>query len=217
LHGREDITDASVFPGLAPSRRDTWAKSREGWHNGAPVSSPPAVIARSSASRPLILAASFAALLGGCVIPIGPQFDDAEPNYPPYVVSSNPTVGEIFTPGMTVEDREITATLSDQNLKDHLFIRWLVDYPSNDMNPTAHQLLQVEFPESTTALRPTVRIRPRCDFIGLGPGPHRLVMSVSDRPYLDALSGLDVDPEAPLDSVPEGANRLRTLWILNCP
>jgi hypothetical protein len=43
------------------------------------------------------------------------------------------------------------------------------------------------------------------------------MMSVSDRPYLDALSGDAVDPEAPLDSVPSNANRIRALWLLNCP
>src|SRR4051812_10099411 len=76
---------------------------------------------------------------GGCVIPIAPQWDDAEINYPPYVVSSAPSEGDIFTPGLTTpstclatapacERRDISATLSDENINDHLFIRWLVDY-----------------------------------------------------------------------------------------
>jgi hypothetical protein len=44
-----------------------------------------------------------------------------------------------------------------------------------------------------------------------------LVLSVSDRQFLDGLNGDTVDPEAPLDSVPPGAKRVRALWTLNCP
>ena len=82
--------------------------------------------------RVLLLVATLAS---GCVIPWGPQFDDPEPNHPPYVVTSSPTVGEIFTLGITMQNRDISTTLSDRNVNDHLFIRWLVDYPSTDANP----------------------------------------------------------------------------------
>src|SRR3954470_7269056 len=82
-----------------------------------------------------------ALICGGCVIPVAPQWDDAEINYAPYLVSSSPSEGEIFTPGLATpavctgaaattpmcEGRAISATLSDENIDDHLFIRWLVD------------------------------------------------------------------------------------------
>jgi hypothetical protein len=42
-------------------------------------------------------------------------------------------------------------------------------------------------------------------------------MSVADRPYLDPDKGDAVSSEAPLDSVPEGANRIRLVWLLDCP
>ena len=157
-----------------------------------------------------------AVLAGGCIIPIGPQFDDPEFNYPPYVESSSPIVGEIFSLGMTMQGRDISVTLSDQNVNDHLFIRWLVDYPGTDTNP-AHLVRQVQFPPSGGAIRSAVHLQPNCRDLGVASGMHRFLMAVSDRPYLDALSGEDVDPDAPLDSVPSGANRIRLLWLINCP
>jgi hypothetical protein len=156
-----------------------------------------------------------ALLCGGCVVPVAPQWDDAEINYPPYVESSTPGEGDVFTPGSTGQ-REIEATLSDQNVADHLFIRWLVDYPSTDMNAT-HLIREVELPSSGTPVRAPVRIQPSCDFIALGSGTHRWVMSVSDRKFLDLLNGDSVSPDAPLDSVSKDANRIRVVWILYCP
>jgi hypothetical protein len=176
------------------------------------MSSPEVVPSR--VGRLVVLGASL--LAGGCVIPVAPQFDDPEINYPPFVADSKPSVGEIFTPGTTPLDRDISVTLSDQNLNDNLYIRWLIDYPSKDTS-VSHLLRQVVYPPSGMAVRSTVRIQPVCEAIPTTPGQHRLVLSVSDRPYLDALSGEDVDPEAPLDSTPELANRIRAVWILNCP
>jgi hypothetical protein len=156
------------------------------------------------------------ALALGCVIPIAPQFDDPETNYPPYAVSSVPMVGDIFTPGMDGEERDISTTLSDQNFNDHLYIRWLVDYPGTDAS-RARLVRQTQFPPSGEAERSVIRIQPTCASLNVGSGPHRFVMSVSDRPFLDRLNGESVDPEAPLDSVPSIANRIRLVWIINCP
>lgn len=167
--------------------------------------------------RPACLSLLMAALATGCVLPIGPQFDPPEKNYPPYVESSSPGVGEIFTLGMTGE-RTITVTLSDQNLNDHLYIRWLVDYPGTETNP-ALLVHQVQTPASVTAERSPVHIQPPpCAELHLASGPHRFVMSVADRPYKDLVAGEAVDPDAPLDSVDvQQANRIRLVWILYCP
>jgi hypothetical protein len=166
------------------------------------------------AALPLV---ATAALAGGCVIPIAPQFDDPETNYPPYVETSNPGVGEIFTLGMTQQDRDISAILSDQNVNDFLYIRWLVDYPGTDANP-AHLVLPLQLPPSGMMVRSRIRLQPTCRDLGIGSGLHRLVLSVADRPYQDALSGESVDPEAPLDSVDlSEANRIRLVWLLSCP
>jgi hypothetical protein len=141
--------------------------------------------------------------------------DSTEPNFAPFVAGSIPGEGEIIVVGPS--EREVIATLGDHNLDDHLFIRILVDYPTAFAPPQSHLALQVEFPPSGTVIRAPVRFRPRCDFLGLVPGTHRLMMAVSDRPYLDAITGDSVDPTAPLDSIPEDGNRVRALWLLECP
>jgi hypothetical protein len=77
---------------------------------------------------------------------------------------------------------------------------------------------QVQVPASPTAERSPVRIQPTCKGLGVSAGLHRFVMSVADRPYLDALAGEATDPDAPLDSVDvQQAKRIRVVWFLNCP
>jgi hypothetical protein len=160
--------------------------------------------------------------LDACVIPVGPQFDDPEENFPPFVVSSDPGVGNIFTPvkaaapdggAEPIGARFITVTLGDHNLGDPLFLRWLFDYPGTDLE--GGQLVMVaELPPSGKTDRSPARFAPTCS---RGAGMHRLVLSVSDREFLDTGNGDSVSPDAPLDSFRPGANRHRAVWMLLCP
>jgi hypothetical protein len=155
--------------------------------------------------------------MSACVLPVGPQFDDPEENFPPFVVSSDPGVGEIFTPGQDEAGaRVITVTLGDHNRGDFLSLRWLLDYPSTD--PGGSQLLMVaELPPSGRPDRSPDKFVPFCPRPGTGTNTHRLVLSVSDRKFLDQGAGENVSPDAPRDSYRPGANRIRAVWILNCP
>jgi hypothetical protein len=155
------------------------------------------------------------ALLLWFFVGAGCEPDKPEVNYPPVVVASTPGVGDIVTPG--VGAREVAATLADDNLDDHLFIRFLVDYPAQgDLDPR-HLVRDLEVPPNGAAVRSIVHIQPDCHFPNLAPGTHRFVMAVSDLAFLDVGSGAAVSPEAPFDSVPVGANRIRAVWLLNCP
>src|SRR3954465_6904477 len=150
-----------------------------------------------------------------CVIPIGPQSDDAEPNFPPFVETSDPGVGEIFSP---TQDGSpfVTVTLGDQNLGDTLFLRWLLDYPSAE--PDGGQVLMEVEPAPTGKVdRGPVRYVPTCPKPSSSPTLHRLVLSVSDRRFLDETKGESVSRDAPKDSPQVGANRMRAVWLLNCP
>jgi hypothetical protein len=109
---------------------------------------------RNSGRPGLLLLASLAV---GCVVPVAPQFAD-EPNHGPFVDDSKPTVGDIFTPG---RDREIAVTLSDENLNDSLFVRWLIDYPGGEINSRAPLILEAQLPRSGASVRSTVRIQPK--------------------------------------------------------
>jgi hypothetical protein len=151
--------------------------------------------------------------MSGCVIPVSPQFDDPEPNFPPFIVTSEPGVGEIFTPQGT--DRSVTVTIGDQNLGDTLFIRWLIDYPNADPTNSRRAIESRYEPSPTTTRSPPLRFTPFCNTIPKTGNPHRLVMSVSDRPFLEEGSDQKVSTDAPFDTVPDGANRLRAVWLLN--
>ncbi len=153
--------------------------------------------------------------MNACVIPIGPQFDDAEPNFSPFIETSDPGVGEIFSPGQD-DNRFVTVTLGDQNLGDTLFLKWLLDYPSPD--PEGGQVLMEVEPAPTGKVdRGPVRYVPSCPKPPAPPGLHRLVLSVSDRRFLDETKMESVSRDAPKDSPQVGANRLRAVWLLSCP
>jgi hypothetical protein len=154
-------------------------------------------------------AVALLAVLAGC--------DSTQPppqQHAPFLVDSTPGAGAILSP--TTDEREISAVVGDENLDDNLSIRFLVDYP--EAGPAVGRLIrQVTIPPTGLVDRAPVRLRPGCDTLQLAPGLHRLTMSVSDRPFLDPFQGDDVDPAAPLDSVPGDAFRLRAVWLLNCP
>ena len=151
--------------------------------------------------------------MSGCVLPVGPQFDDPEPNFPPFIFTSDPAVGEVFT---FQEGHPITVTIGDHNVGDELFMRWLVDYPNSDLN-NARRADENSYLSGTTITRsPPLQFSPLCASIPRGANPHRLLLSISDRPFL---RGDQVSPAAPFDTVPAGANRLRAVWLMriDCP
>src|SRR4051794_15088322 len=167
-----------------------------------------------------LLALPLIMIMNACVIPIAPQFDDPEVNYPPFLVDSDPAVGDILTMapdtnGGPAAQRAITVTLGDHNLNDVLFLRLLLDYPTTD--PGDGQLLAqpAARPPSARVDRTPFRLVPPPLICRQGSGIHRLVLSVSDREFLDGINGDSVSPEAPLDSVRAGANRMRAVWLLN--
>lgn len=158
--------------------------------------------------------AALLAVASGCVIPIAPEFEDPEVNYPPYVVRTDPRAGEIITPPPG-EQAEIEVTLGDPNVRDPLYVRWVFDYPKYD--PSVSRLAQ-EFtlPPAPNGgqERGRFRIAPSCSVhgIALGASPHRLMMIASDRPFVKA----EMAPEENRYDTPSpGGYVVRAMWILN--
>lgn len=158
------------------------------------------------------LALAVATTAPGCVIPLAPQFEDPEENYPPFIISSTPSDATRFSP---MDMDRIVVTIGDQNLGDTLFARWIFDYPPRDPNVTRNGQWR-EIGRSGTIARAPIDFKPSCDEHNIARGPlqHRLTLSVSDRPFLDAEMNEPVSPLAPLDSPREGAHRLRISWLL---
>lgn len=166
---------------------------------------------RLARARRLLLLACLGC--GACVVPLAPQFDDPEENYPPYIVDSRPPVGWVVS-GMA----DFSVTLADQNAGDHLFIRWLHDYPPLQ-DPGSRRFMDYELPPQANGgvvRDPPISVRAHCDNFEHTMTQHRVMLAVSDRPWVK-------DDEAPKDSrwttVPKDARLLRAVWFLNleCP
>ena len=149
-------------------------------------------------------------VLGGCEGAAAPA------SHPPFLADSNPPEGAVIRISGGGSG-EIMAVFGDEDLGDNLYVRLLLDYPG----PLDSQRLvyRGQLPPSGAIERAAIRMQPSCALGSASLNPHRLVMSVSDRPFLDPALGHDVDPEAPLDSVPDSAHRVRVVWLLemSCP
>lgn len=156
----------------------------------------------------------FAALLAplaACVIPVGPEWTDPPTNAPPTVLSSQPPVGQILVePALTV-----TVVLGDANTQDKLYLRWLIDYPpyQPDVYQLAHELTLA--PEGKVA-RSGTSFAPNCtdDQLATGTASHRLLLAVSDRPFVTDSQG-----EGALDQLAAGGLGVEALWpfTMTCP
>jgi hypothetical protein len=170
----------------------------------------------ASMAHRLLTSALALMTVSGCVIPIAPKFDDPEPNYPPYLLASDPPPGSILTiQGSPGDPRDISVTIADQNLGDHLFTRWIYDYPPD--SDQSRVVLTNEYTPTGDAMRGTLRIQPSCSLHKIAHGliQHRLMLAVADRDFLNPDDGATVPPEASLDSIPEGGQVLRLVWLIN--
>jgi len=154
--------------------------------------------------------------LGGCVVPVGPAWTDPPDNYPPTIHSAQPPVGSVLAPTPTAgASLTVEVALADQNTDDDLFVRWLIDYPPYEpgVSRLAHPTTQ---PGGGEIVRPLLVFAPSCGDDQIAPGfnNHRLMIVVSDLPFLD------VDPAQPvLDAVAAGNFVARGSWqfALTCP
>jgi hypothetical protein len=117
--------------------------------------------------------------MSACIIPVGPDFRDPDgvPNSPPFIISATPTQGSNVPEGTL-----FTVTASDNDVGDHLYFRWVMDFPplvpstrfqADEIQPAA---------DGTRAIQPK-SFTFEC-FNMTSPSPHRVMVIVSDRPFL---------------------------------
>jgi hypothetical protein len=180
--------------------------------------------ARRGAGGPPHWVCALLAATGGCVIPLAPEFESPETNYPPFIYSATPAIGAeltfggtALTPGTSAEaSREIRVEIGDPNLGDTLYVRWIYDYPPYDEESTR----LVEYPEvapsngGTGFVRlPAIRFTPSCakHSIARGTSQHRLTLAVADRAFI---TPEQAQADFRLDDIKEGYP-VRATWILN--
>jgi len=145
--------------------------------------------------------------VSGCVLPLAPEFEE-DPNLPPYLVSTDPPQATVTM----VKDPKFFATVQDPNENDTLYVRWLIDYPPYDSTTTVKQRAE----DYTRANHSTLMFEPNCINHGLtGSAVHRLMLLVSDRPFLPPESA----PDRPYEVTQPGTYPLRAFWSFfkECP
>lgn len=160
---------------------------------------------------PYVLAVLIGVTGTSCVVPVGPEFQDPEDNYPPYVIESTPPVGATLSvvPGTPAT---VQAKVGDANVQDKLYARWIFDYPPVSADgAVSPPVLDIILPTGTD--RGVLSLAPDCTQHKLAANlnPHRLMLAVADRPFLAPSQA----PAAPYDTVAPGGQVLRAVWVVN--
>jgi hypothetical protein len=150
-----------------------------------------------------------AALAGGCVLPLGPEFE-AEENLAPQEISTNPPVGQ----KVTDSKQTYTVTVEDPNRFDDLYVLKLIDYP-----PFVQELSRRRDPDQRPHRgldQPNIHVithQPDCHFdqISATIPDHQLMILVSDRPFLPPQFG-PTPQDTVWDRTEPGGHVLRFIW-----
>jgi hypothetical protein len=146
--------------------------------------------------------------LCACVVPAGPEWVDPPGNSPPSIHSASPAIGSALTIGTDGgEPPMVEVVLADQDTKDALFIRWIIDYPPLDATISRLAMLDI-LPGGDQVERPQIRFAPNCAEHLIAPGfsNHRLMLAVSDRFF-------EEPDQTALDRVREGNYRIEAIWL----
>ena len=173
-------------------------------------------VARCRPRHPLVFAL-LAVGGAGCVVPVGPQFQDplAAPNYPPQITYTDPPEGRLTS------SLKFDITVADPNVGDSLFVRLIAD-PDSQKGVSWRDYPQG--PSGTPAPRTLEAINVACgDLAQSGAedrlGRHQIIVVVADsrlrlrRPETRAGPGPGTDGHGELDAEPVmSAHAMRRLW-----
>lgn len=128
-------------------------------------------------------------------MPVAPEFQDPAqaPNFYPYFHNTEPFHERTVTIGAGYP---FVVSVGDQNLGDTLYVRWVSDYPpflanaSKVLSDAPDGLGRPIPPNPPTTrqpeVRPPIEFMVQCEGFAPGMSVHRLVIIVSDRPFLKA-------------------------------
>jgi hypothetical protein len=148
----------------------------------------------------------------GCVLPVGPEFQDppATQNFAPIILDSVPALGARVT------SPDFTVTVQDPNVGDDLFVRFVADYPP--LSGNTRFLLDQMIPHTAngTLLATDVSVTVGCNAVAPLPS-HQVTVIVADRDFL--LNGTSSTQPADPARLPMEARRTFGSWTLDleCP
>ncbi len=151
--------------------------------------------------------------MSACITPVAPEFQDptASPNYAPYIVSFSPAFGSVVSIPLSQDpvSQDFQVTVTDPNVEDNLFYRWVADYPPYTTN--TRTLADAEFPHTANG-QPQDALISRTigctdTLATTANGQHRFEVIVADRPFAAAPSS-----DASLDQVEPPGFVVRAAW-----
>jgi hypothetical protein len=153
------------------------------------------------------------ASMSACITPVAPEFQDpaASPNYAPYIQSVSPPFGSVVSIPLSQNpvSQNFQVTVTDPNVEDNLFYRWVADYPPYTTN--TRTLADAEFPHMVNG-QPQDAVISRTigctDTLAItADGQHRLEVIVADRPF-----AAPIPPDMSLDLVNPPGFVVRASW-----
>lgn len=165
-------------------------------------------------ARPLLRlgAICLALAVQGCVLPLGPEFQDppTTQNYAPIILDSDPDEGALVTASTF---RTFRVTVQDPNVGDDLYVRFIADYVPLSADTRALSDESITHTANGRLLAKDVAVTIRCGD-GLANLPsHQITVIVADRKFMD----VDPAPGQLFDPgrLPTGAGIRRATWTLN--
>jgi hypothetical protein len=150
-------------------------------------------------------------LMSACVLPIAPEFQDppTSSNYPPYFTTTPvPDLGSnAMIPSFDV-------LVTDPNLGDDLYAKWIVDYPPYGDNTRSFIQPKVSHRDDGLPLLHDYPFAPNCvDYTLAKIARHQIMVVVADRPFLvqQPIEGQSID----LTRIPGDGRKVIGTWTLD--
>jgi hypothetical protein len=148
--------------------------------------------------------------MSACVLPIAPEFQDSptSSNYAPYFQPT--TIIPDLGAEVTVPSFEVTVT--DPNIGDSLYARWIVDYPPYSDNTRSFTQPKVAPNGDGTPLLHDYLFTPNCIDNSLAKiARHQVMLVVADRDFAKQLPMQAVD----LTRIPMEGREVIGTWTLD--
>jgi hypothetical protein len=160
----------------------------------------------------IVTLALTSASMSACVLPIAPEFQDppTAQNYAPIILDSDPPQGS------AVMSATFTVVVTDPNVADDLYVRWIIDYPPDSANTRVLvSSLKIAHSVDGRPLNQPVTVTIDCVLGGLAKiAQHQVLVVVADRPFLPPQP-----PQNVLALVEDPGFAVQASWTLNleCP
>jgi hypothetical protein len=162
-------------------------------------------------AAPTLILGSSMSLPSGCALPLAPQFTDppAQENFAPVILDTHPLQGTITM------STTFSVVVTDPNVTDDLWVRWIGEYPPFSLN--SERLMDdqhISHSVDGTLLQSTQSITLNCLYpLNRQVTQHPIMALITDRPFLPTDG--DASVQTILTGISPGAQKAEAHWVLN--